>query len=423
MGRKYFTVLVVLIIILSAVSGLSAARKKRVAVLNFSNYGPRNIAFLKNALPESLSSSLSEVKDIRVIERRQLGRIINELALEQTGMINTRGVNRAGRLARADVLILGSISGSKKRIIVTMKAVEVATGKVLDGKVVKASMGDVFDRAGEAARTMAAVISGKGIGRLSVSSTPSGSKIYIDGMPAGKTPIVEYKLVKGKHRIKVVRDGYVDYETSIYIEPKKREQVNAFLAKDVASDRWEIYASAAYTFLFNDTLKNNILYTVGFGHTFDAFLISGEINFNYSNHDDLIENWPFSSGSVMERNYLFTNFAASVTYSPFGTWRYIQPYAGISIGYTILTDYTNTTSTNEDDRINLFSYGTKIGANLFPFSNFSIFIEVRFIGTAPKFTRNNYSWTGLGMGGYLEKNSEKISYAGASIGGGVKIFF
>ncbi len=422
MGNRKIITTFVFIFIFCAASIVSGAPKKRVAVMNFANYGAGNVAFLKNALPESLSSTLSANNDIRVVERRQLGKLINEIALEQTGLVNTKGVSRAGRLARADVLILGSISGTRNNIIVTMKAVEVASGKILDGKVVKSTMGDVFDRAGQAAQAMAAVISGKGIGRLSVSSIPSGATVYIDGLDVGKTPVVEYKLTKGEHRIKVAKGGYIEYEKDVDIKAEERRQVSAQLTVDTIGDRSEFNFLVLYSLPFNEDLNGGLYYALSYGHTFDRFLVAFEFGISWFGHNQVVERIPDIWDETIIRNYLLISMNASVTYSIIpNSWaisRFIQPYAGIIIAYNPLIEYRN----EERDRLetnNLFGIGAKGGANLFPFSKFSLFAEVRYMANFPAIKRDSFS----GDAGSTTITPEKIYWNNLSVGGGVRIYF
>ena len=118
---------ILLIIFFAAPGGLHAA-KPSVGVVNFTNHtSGAGLQYLSKSLPESISATLSGSKDIRVVERAQLAKIVDEIALGQTGLFNERQISRAGRMIRADVLIIGSYSGNPERIVLTMKAVRVTT--------------------------------------------------------------------------------------------------------------------------------------------------------------------------------------------------------------------------------------------------------------------------------------------------------
>jgi hypothetical protein len=55
-------------------------------------------------------------------------------------------------------------------------------------------------------------------GTLSVNSMPWG-ELTIDGTPAGNTPQSAVILRSGKHTIRITRDGYQAYETTIDLAP------------------------------------------------------------------------------------------------------------------------------------------------------------------------------------------------------------
>jgi PKD repeat protein len=49
-----------------------------------------------------------------------------------------------------------------------------------------------------------------GLGALSVTSDPAGAAVYVDGDFVGQTPISIPSLAAGDHRVRVVKDGYLD---------------------------------------------------------------------------------------------------------------------------------------------------------------------------------------------------------------------
>src|SRR5438046_202364 len=51
-----------------------------------------------------------------------------------------------------------------------------------------------------------------GLGALSVSSDPAGAAVYVDGDFVGQTPISIPSLAAGDHRVRVVKDGYLDHQ-------------------------------------------------------------------------------------------------------------------------------------------------------------------------------------------------------------------
>jgi TolB-like protein len=413
----------ILFVLMLCLSAPAMAAKKSVAVLNFTNYGSKDIKFLSSAIPESVSTTLSENEDISVVERRNLGRVIDELSLEQTGLVDTKDVSRAGRLAKADVLILGSVSGDRNNVILTMKAVDVATGKVLDGKTVKASMADIFDKSSQAARTMAALISGKSIGRLSVSSTPSRAEVYIDGMSVGQTPIVEYKLTQGKHRVKVVKDGYIDFEASFKIDADEHMKFSPVLGESNFQNRTEIGFGVSFLQPVSDKFNGVPHYYILVGHTFERLIVSGELGFSQFDHSQTHFS-TFDPNLTLERWYNTFWFHGHLSYMPFPNWTKFTPYFGVMIGMINLNDYKyNTNVKNDKEKVDdqtMFSFGGKVGANILPFGNVALFVEARYYFQPYKLNRIEYE---SDLFGALSETQTKLYLHIFTIGGGVKYFF
>lgn len=48
------------------------------------------------------------------------------------------------------------------------------------------------------------------VGSLSVSSDPDGAAVYVDGQFVGQTPLAVQRLSAGDHRVRVVKDGYLE---------------------------------------------------------------------------------------------------------------------------------------------------------------------------------------------------------------------
>jgi curli biogenesis system outer membrane secretion channel CsgG len=69
--------------ILALIPFLSVADVPTVAVMDFvNNTGSEGLAYLSNSLPEALSASLANMEEIRVVERVQLDRVLEEIELQ-----------------------------------------------------------------------------------------------------------------------------------------------------------------------------------------------------------------------------------------------------------------------------------------------------------------------------------------------------
>jgi len=421
MNRSLCSSIIIFFLLLSLES---YAAKKSAAVMNFTNYGGRGIRYLSKAIPESISTALAEKGTLRIVERRQLGKIINEISLEQSGLVDTKNLNRAGRLTRANFLILGSISGKPDRIILTMKAVEVKSGRIITGMTIKSPLSELFERANRAAESMAAVISGRGIGKLSVSSNPSGSDVYLDGMMIGKTPVVQYRVTAGTHSVKIIKEGYMEYEDEIKVLKKEHQRLNPVLGENIVQNRTEFGAGVMYFSPFKSYIKGSPYYLFFAGHSFGRFIASLEFAYSQPDHTMSLIN-PFGGTFEQNRWYDVFSFQGHFSFIPFPSWRYFSPYAGLCMGLTHMIDYRKNEALENDreelSKSSLFAIGAKIGANILPFSFISLFAECRLIIHPQPLTR--YTFQSQGIGGEMAKIKDDIHMHYWSIGGGVKLYF
>jgi TolB-like protein len=91
-----------------------------IAVAPFINAGaPENLKPLSLGFAEMLSTDLAQVRRFTVVEQSQVCALAREMALSQTGLLDTAYGERLGRLTRAAWTITGSFSGTDSVISVT----------------------------------------------------------------------------------------------------------------------------------------------------------------------------------------------------------------------------------------------------------------------------------------------------------------
>ena len=69
------------------------------------------------------------------------------------------------------------------------------------------------------------------VGILSVTSTPLGADILIDGVKCGKTPMNVVDVLEGKHELKLQKEDYQSAQQSVEVKEKKEEKVHLELQK------------------------------------------------------------------------------------------------------------------------------------------------------------------------------------------------
>lgn len=110
----------------------------RIAVLPISDASRQVNRPLGNYLTETLTTALYKTASVKVVERFQLDRVIDELALTMTGRFNDASVKQIGRLLGVDALIIGTyVELGTRNVEVNSRIVAVETGEVLGAGTVQ----------------------------------------------------------------------------------------------------------------------------------------------------------------------------------------------------------------------------------------------------------------------------------------------
>lgn len=396
------------------------AANKKVAVVNFTNNsGSKALDYLSKALADSISSSLAGRKDITVIERSQLGKVLNEVELGQTGLFEESDISKVGKLARADVLIIGSYTGNPGKIILSMKAVEVSTAKVIDARVITSDLGGLFDKASEAVLSMADIIVGKNIGFLTVTSNPDNADIFIDGMKIGETPLTSYKISEGKHKLELVKNGYINTKKTIKVEENQTTNVDITLVKKQAVNAtfirfgfggWKPYPNSGLGFGIAGA----------FGKQFDRMTLAAEFsyvkNFDYQNFDDT-----YFGDIEVQRYYTIISFGLYGYYELMEAPKYISPYVGLFADVGYYSDSKMVADVPEEQNSGRVYYlGPIAGLKILPHGKFNLFFEARYNLFLNEVSQEKYYDAGL-VG--VRSNTKEIRLNSISLYGGFTFVF
>jgi PKD repeat protein len=67
---------------------------------------------------------------------------------------------------------------------------------------------------------------------LSVDSDPAGATVYVNGQLAGQTPLTVSGVTPGDHRVRVVKDGYLENSRVVSVKPGQGESVQVKMTRD-----------------------------------------------------------------------------------------------------------------------------------------------------------------------------------------------
>lgn len=120
----------------AAPSGAVARREGpvRLAVLPFKNLsGDRSLDFLSEGLTEALATDFGRVSGIRLVERGQIELELKEIEFSQSKYVDPALRAALGKIAGAEVVVLGAYQRVGKAVRFTARLVDVETGEILHG--------------------------------------------------------------------------------------------------------------------------------------------------------------------------------------------------------------------------------------------------------------------------------------------------
>lgn len=410
------------------ISAALYAQNVTIAVLNFTNLTKvEELDPLSLSLPETISATLSQLKDIQVVEREHMDKMLRGIELELSGDVNDLEASRAGALLSADVLVLGSISGSRRKIVLTLKAVETETARIIYGWTATGSLDEIYEIANMAALLLGSVAAGKDTGTLLVISDPADCDIYVDGLLVGRSPLIEYRLPTGSHRVQVIKAGYHERDILIDVVKDETSRWEPALPESHGQRAWTVFAGAMY--LYPLTLESeempvepSLLGLGSFGYSFDRLTITGEYTYSRPDHREEISF--FDTIVVPERWYRFQSVRIAIIFAPW-RWRALSPYFGISGGGSTLSDFRENAAF-EAGREPLiyqsrFLLGARAGVKFLPFFPVQPVLEARFYYHPEPVIRTAFESRGLAGG--LAGRETKYTFFGFTLGGGLRIKF
>ena len=127
----------------------SAFAQPTLGVLDFDNNSladRQRLETLRQGLAQMFSSELGQLQALRLVERANLHRLIEEMKLGQAVMLDDKSAQQVGKLAGAQYLLLGSfiyLPGGKLRV--DTRVVEVETGRILKAGEETGKENQLFD--------------------------------------------------------------------------------------------------------------------------------------------------------------------------------------------------------------------------------------------------------------------------------------
>jgi curli biogenesis system outer membrane secretion channel CsgG len=113
---------------------------KTIAVAGFS-YADGRVSPDGNVVAERVTTELIKTKRLKVVERKEIQKVLGELRLQSAGAIDQASAKKLGSLLGADLIVIGTLAelpGNKLELNVRMAGVESGEAiSAVSGHVVK----------------------------------------------------------------------------------------------------------------------------------------------------------------------------------------------------------------------------------------------------------------------------------------------
>lgn len=131
---KHFFLSLCVVLLLSTSAAVAAnSAKPTIGIADFEIVGKStHEANMRNVVSEWLTTYIVQSFRLNVVERQKLARVLEELALDQTGIINPEEAKKIGELSGAQALLVGSIFfvPDKDVLTVNCRLIDTTTGSI-----------------------------------------------------------------------------------------------------------------------------------------------------------------------------------------------------------------------------------------------------------------------------------------------------
>lgn len=408
-------------IVLSFYSLLYSAsvNEKKVGVIPFENQTEKSgFQFLSSSFAEAASKELSEVSGIILVERLQFKKVLKEIEISQTGILEDEAILDEARLKNADYLFIGAYSGNATKMRVFLRFINVKTGKVEVAGSIEGTIDEIFSQMGKIRSLANRLVSSDSIS-VNILVNPDEAEIYIDSLSAGKSPLTGYSLLPGEHDILIVKKGFRNYTGKIKV--KEKGQNFQFSLDPVSNNRYFVQAGIYYWYSFNDMKGDQIAYALKGGARWHDFFIFASFETNLNVEEEYDYRIPYKTLKEI-RKYNFYSGFVGFTY-PFVITEVISPYVGFSLGYSnwMEKEPNSVLHGYENMDYDIFAVRPIFGISFFHRSPFQIFLEGAYFYGINKVKMEKVKT--IDFFGNKEIDENKIHLSAFTIGGGVRYAF
>ncbi|WP_317899322.1 FlgO family outer membrane protein [Aurantibacillus circumpalustris] len=183
-----------------------------------------NQQWIGNSCIDAITVRLSGQKNIKIVERKYLSKIIEEIKLQASGLVDENTAVELGNLVAVKYFIFGSASVSGDNLVVRARIIDVSTSKVINASEVSGTINEVFKLQQNLSNQIAAAL---GIGNLD-----------IDKQAISNSETLSYSAISKLEKIKKMADQLPFFTLDA---ARKRKATEYMLAINLCDDLLEKY--------------------------------------------------------------------------------------------------------------------------------------------------------------------------------------
>lgn len=192
----------------------------KIAVFSFTD---ANAAAKKEgygaAISGMLMTELINGRVFQVIERSEIERIMNEMAFQISGAVDSRTAKRLGEVLGVDILVFGNVAKFDPIVETDIRLIDTQSGEALLAENASSESGvEIRNMVQNLARKIEQRFMGRITEDVLIQSDPPGAIVYIDGVKEGITPLTK-SLSQGTHKVRITTHNHDVWERTVNVVP------------------------------------------------------------------------------------------------------------------------------------------------------------------------------------------------------------
>ncbi|MBD3340123.1 MAG: PEGA domain-containing protein [Candidatus Lokiarchaeota archaeon] len=205
------------------------SEQPRIAVLPLTD---ANAAAKQEEFGESIAgmlmTELINGRVFQVIERSEIEQMMNEMAFQISGAVDSKTAKQIGEILGVDILVFGNVSKFGALVETDIRLIDTQSGEALLAEHASSESGvEIRNMVESLARKIEKRYMGRLIEEVNIKSDPTGASVFIDGVIEGETPLIK-NLSMGPHKIRIVKNNFDVWEQQVEVT-KGGNSINAKL--------------------------------------------------------------------------------------------------------------------------------------------------------------------------------------------------